>query len=101
MTVLTLMPDNLSNKLYSFQEIKGHNYFLCKMFLNGQTKSIVCSDLIETREFAHYHVNLHSKMSDNRNFGPTIVEKCFRKVSANLEYPSLTCSINALFGIDP
>jgi len=23
-------------------------------------------------------------MSDNRNFGPTIVEKCFRKVSANL-----------------
>jgi hypothetical protein len=61
---------------------------------------VIASDLIETREFTHYHINLHSKMSDNRSFGPTIVEKCFRKVSADLEFADLNCALYALVGID-
>ncbi len=70
------------------------------MFFNGNRKSIIASDLISTREFAHYHINLHSKMTDNRSFGPTIVEKCFRKVSANLEYTEFNSAIYCLYGVD-
>lgn len=39
-------------------------------------------------------------MSDNRNFGPSIIEKCYRKVSSNLKYPDFASSVYALYGTD-
>lgn len=39
-------------------------------------------------------------MSDNRSFGPSIIEKCYRKVSANISYPDLASSIYSLYGTD-
>ena len=39
-------------------------------------------------------------MSDNRNFGPSIVEKCYRKVTANIKYPDLASCIYTLYGTD-
>jgi hypothetical protein len=81
------MPEHLSSKYYSSLTHDDNQYFMTKMFYNGQAKSILLSDLILTREFAHHHINLHSKMADNRSFGPTVIEKSFRKVSANFMSP--------------
>lgn len=39
-------------------------------------------------------------MSDNRNFGPSIVEKCYRKVTANIKYPDLASCVYSLYGTD-
>lgn len=100
MNALSLMPDYLQNKYYSSKVIDENHYLLCKMFYNGQRKSIMTTDLIETRQFSHYQINLHSKMSDNRSFGVSIVQKCFRKVSANIKFPDLASSIYTLFGTD-
>ena len=43
------MPEHLQSKYYSSKVKDDDHYFLCKMFHNGLRKSVITTDLIETR----------------------------------------------------